>query len=122
MRFENRIQIFTEDVNRQQTLEFIMGIVKGFNYHTFKGVYEGKEEDSIKFDFWCSDKEAKRIKIYLIPYLLIHNQQDCIGFIEDNDKPYFMFLSGSMEKDYEEMIKDKKILDKDSKTYQDIVI
>ena len=122
MRFKNRIQIFTEDINRKKTLGFIAQLVEGFNYQTFKGVYKGKEEDSIRFDFWCNDKEAIWIQIYLIPYLLISNNQDCIGLIVDNDKPYFIFDSGSMKKTYEEMIKEKQIFDRKNKTYKHIAI
>ena len=91
MIFEKRIQIFTEDVNREQTLKFINGIVEGFNYQVFKGVYKGVQEDSIKFDFWCNDNEARDIEKYIIPYLLCHNNQECIGFIMGNGNPQFLY-------------------------------
>ena len=54
--------------------------------------------------------------------MLISNNQDCIGLIVDNDKPYFIFESGSMKKTYEEMIKENKIFDRKNKTYKHIAI
>ena len=91
MIFEKRIQIFTEDVNREQTLEFINGIVEGFNYQVFKGVYKGVEEDSIKFDLWVTEQQLEDIERYIIPYLLCHNNQECIGFIMGNRQPQFLY-------------------------------
>jgi len=110
--FKNRIQIFTEDVNRKEMLDFIGLYFEGFNFQTFKGFYKGQIEDSIKFDFWIEDSELIKMN-FVVDFIIHNNNQECVGVVDENGQRFvsqdedgflFQFFKGCVFNGSEEAI------------------
>jgi hypothetical protein len=85
--FSKRIQIFTEDKNRENLLEFISLYFEGFNFQTFKGFYKGKIEDSIKFDFWIEDSQLVNMN-FIVDFIIHNNNQECVGIVDEKGQRF----------------------------------
>jgi len=74
---EMRYQLYTEDVNRDQTICHVSRYMRGFNVTQATGYYNGGREPALVIEILAPDTQANVIR-FLAKTIGQRNNQECV--------------------------------------------